>query len=118
MSPSSSTPACGDIVLVQLDPVVGHEQAGIRPALVLSSDEYNRSASFILVCPITRNERPWPFKFPLPGGLRARGYVLADQIKSVDKSRLLRQIDRAPAETVDDARALLGRILGVYDTPL
>jgi mRNA-degrading endonuclease toxin of MazEF toxin-antitoxin module len=57
-------------------------------------------------------------KFRLPAGLRARGYVLADQIKSVDKSRMLRQIDRAPPETVDDARTLLGRILGMYDTTL
>ena len=79
----------GDLVWVDFDPAFGHEQGGRRPALVMSIASYNESSSFVLVCPITRSERSWPFKVGLPSGGPIAGAVLVDQIKSIDKRRIV-----------------------------
>jgi mRNA interferase MazF len=79
----------GDLVWVDFDPAFGHEQGGRRPALVMSIASYNESSSFVLVCPITRSERSWPFKVGLPPGGVIVGAVLVDQIKSIDKRRIV-----------------------------
>jgi mRNA interferase MazF len=81
--------AAGDLVWVKFDPAFGYEQSGRRPALVVSAGAYNDAASFILVCPITRSVRPWPFKVELGAGAPIEGYVLVDQIKSIDKRRVV-----------------------------
>lgn len=74
----------GDIVWVDFTPQKGHEQAGRRPALVISPAAYNAVSNCILVCPITSNDGPWPWKVPLPEGGAVAGAVLVDQIKSID----------------------------------
>jgi mRNA interferase MazF len=79
----------GDLVWVDFDPAFGHEPGGRRPALVMSIASYNESSSFVLVCPITRNDRSWPFKVGLPSGGAIAGAVLVDQIKSIDKRRIV-----------------------------
>jgi mRNA interferase MazF len=66
------------------DPQAGHEQAGVRPAVVLSPKAYNERSSLVVVVPITRQIKGYPFEVVLPDGLVVTGAVLSDQIKSVD----------------------------------
>lgn len=104
--------ADGDLVLVDFRPVLGHEQDGMRPALVMSDASYNAASSYLLVCPITSNTRPWPFKMPLPDGLKIRGFVMLDQIKSIDRRhRVLRLIDHVSSHAMVDYRERLATLL-------
>ena len=100
-----------DIVLVRFDPAYGHEQAGTRPGLVVSKDDYNQNASVVVVCPITRNDRPWPFKLPLPDRHRNEGFVLTDQLKSVDRRRIARRLGTVSPEFMGQVRLLIDLLL-------
>src|SRR3982751_1548626 len=77
-------PERGDAVWLTLDPQAGHEQAGRRPALVLSPSGYNGRVGLALFCPITSQVKGYPFEVPLPAGLPVVGVVGADQVKSLD----------------------------------
>jgi len=77
-------PDRGDIVWLEFDPSIGHEQAGRRPALVLSPHTYNRKVGLALVCPITTASKGYPFEVPLPPRSKARGVILCDQVKCLD----------------------------------
>ena len=77
-------PDRGDIVWLQFDPQAGHEQAGHRPALVISPRAYNRKVGLALCCPITNQVKGYPFEVVLPAASKANGAVLADQVKSLD----------------------------------
>ncbi len=82
--PRSYCPKQGDIVWLTFDPQAGHEQAGRRPALVVSPEAYNRKVGLALVCPITNRKKGYPFEVDIPECLDVSGVVLADQIKSLD----------------------------------
>ena len=77
-------PERGDIVWLQFNPQAGHEQAGKRPALVLSPKEYNQKTGLALFCPITSKVKGYPFEVRLPEGLPVEGVILADQIINLD----------------------------------
>jgi mRNA interferase MazF len=77
-------PGRGDAIWITLDPQAGHEQAGRRPAVVLSPAAYNGRVGLALLCPITGQTKGYPFEVPLPAGLPVAGVVLADQVKSLD----------------------------------
>ena len=111
---TSSALQAGDIVWVEFDdPPFGHEQAGRRPALVLSDDIYNAMSSFVLLCPITKRKRDWPFQVSLIAK-SAQGAAIVDQIKSVDRRRVVSPpFDRAAPETLKAARQVLEAILGL-----
>jgi mRNA interferase MazF len=81
---SGYIPERGDAVWITLDPQAGHEQAGRRPALVLSPAAYNSRVGLALLCPITGQVKHYPFEVALPEGLAVSGVVLADQVKSLD----------------------------------
>ena len=94
-------PERGDVVWLQFDPQAGHEQAGVRPALVLSPLTYNERSSLIIVVPVTRQIRGYPFEVVLPAGLPVSGAVLSDQLKSVDwRARDARRICTLPEPVV------------------
>lgn len=103
----------GDVVLVRFDPAFGHEQAGTRPALVVSRAFYNALSSFVVVCPLTTNAKTWPFKLALPPQSGVKGYVLADQLKSVDQRRVVRRLAQLDTTFVDQVRALVDHLLSV-----
>lgn len=106
-------PGRGDIVWLQFTPHAGHEQAGRRPALVVSPREYNRRVGLALVCPITSRVKGYPFEVALPPGLGVEGVVLADQIRSLDwRVRDARFQDEAPSEVLDE---VVARILPLVD---
>ena len=77
-------PQRGDIIWLDFNPQAGHEQAGKRPALVLSPKEYNQKTSLLLACPITSKIKGYPFEVVLSEDLPVKGAILADQIKSLD----------------------------------
>lgn len=79
-----TTPERGDLVYVNFNPQSGHEQAGTRPAIVLSPEPFNRVTGFAVVCPITRQSKGYPFEVNLPNGLAIEGVILTDQVKSLD----------------------------------
>jgi mRNA interferase MazF len=78
------TPKRGDLIWLDFDPQAGHEQAGRRPALVLSAYSYNTKTKRCLACPITSKIKGYPFEVLLPAGLPIQGAVLADHIKNLD----------------------------------
>jgi mRNA interferase MazF len=78
-------PERGDAVWITLDPQAGHEQAGRRPALVLSPSAYNGRVGLALFCPITSQVKGYPFEVPIPPGSPVTGVVGADQVKSLDR---------------------------------
>lgn len=103
----------GELVWVDFDPSFGHEQSGRRPALVVSDGAYNQTSSFILVCPITRNPKPWPFKISLSGRSSLDGQVLVDQIKAIDKRRVIAPaIGKIDEPLLSEVRGLLASLLG------
>jgi mRNA interferase MazF len=80
----SYVPRRGDVVWLSFDPQAGHEQAGRRPAFVLSPESYNRRTGLFLACPVTSKVKGYPFEVPLPDDSDVSGVILADQIKSLD----------------------------------
>jgi len=74
----------GDIVFMDFCPQTGHEQAGRRPAVVISKTAFNRKSSLVMVCPITHTGRGLFFQPKLPDGLKTDGYVLCDQARFLD----------------------------------
>ena len=106
-------PDRGDIVWLQFNPRAGHEQAGHRPAFVVSPRAYNQKVGLALFCPITSRQKGYPFEVALPPDGKAQGAVLSDQLKSLDwKARKAARFDRAPAEVVAEVTA---RILALVD---
>ena len=77
-------PQCGDVVWITLNPQAGHEQAGRRPAVVLSPQNYNGKIGLAILCPITNQIKGYPFEVLLPVGLPVAGAILSDQVKSLD----------------------------------
>lgn len=109
----SYVPERGDIVWLHFDPQAGHEQAGRRPALVVSPRSYNRRVGLALFCPITSQVKGYPFEVVLPHGFAVRGAVLSDQLKSLDwRARLAKRIERLPADVMEEAA---GKILALVD---
>lgn len=77
-------PDAGDLVWVDFTPQAGREQAGRRPAVVLTPRSYNDKAGLAVICPITSRTKGYPFEVALPPGNRVRGVILADHLKSLD----------------------------------
>jgi mRNA interferase MazF len=95
-------PDRGDVIWLTFDPQAGHEQAGRRPALVLSPRAYNAKAGLALICPITSQQKGYPFEVALPKR-RVGGVILADQVRSLDWSaRRAERAGRAPDETLKE----------------
>jgi mRNA interferase MazF len=101
-------PDAGDFVWLNFDPQAGHEQRGLRPALVLSPSAYNAKSSLALVCPLTRQIKGYPFEVLVPDGLPVAGAILVDQLRSADwRARQAKRIGRASKEILNDVRARL-----------
>lgn len=103
-------PEAGDIVWLQFSPQAGHEQAGRRPAVVLSPASYNRFG-LMLCCPMTTKVKSYPFEVAIKDG--RDGVALADQLKSLDwRSRDARRKGQVSREELAEIRAKAGALLG------
>ena len=110
---SAFVPDAGDIVWLTFDPQAGREQAGRRPALVLSPKEYNVRSGLLLACPITNQAKGYPFEVAVPSGAGVTGVILVDHIKTTDwKARHAERLGHCSRETVEEARARLAALLG------
>jgi mRNA interferase MazF len=107
-------PQCGDAVRISLNPQAGHEQAGRRPAVVLSPRSYNGKTGLAILCPITSHIKGYPFEVVLPDGLPVSGAVLSDQVKSLDwRVRNTELICTLPDEVVSEIMQKLGTLLSI-----
>jgi mRNA interferase MazF len=84
MTPSAYVPGSGDLIWTDFDPTKGREQAGRRPALVVSSAVFAQNTGLAIVCPITSRVRPFPTSVVLPPGLPVAGEILTSHIRSID----------------------------------
>jgi mRNA interferase MazF len=107
-------PDRGDVVWITLDPQAGSEQAGRRPAVVLSPAAYNGRVGLALLCPVTRQVKGYPFEVQIPGGLAVSGVILADQVKSLDwRARRAELACQLPAGTIAEALRKINTLLAV-----
>jgi mRNA interferase MazF len=107
-------PARGDVVWLQFNPQAGHEQAGCRPALVVSPSAYNRRVGLALFCPITTKVKGYPFEVVLPAGGEAKGAILADQVKSLDwRARRAAKFDVVGDATLAEVLGKIGALVGL-----
>ncbi len=105
-------PQRGDVVWITLNPQAGHEQAGRRPALVLSPAAYNSKVGLAILCPITSQVKGYPFEVLVPAGHKVSGAILADQVKSLDwKARKAERICTLPTSIVAEVLEKLGVLL-------
>ncbi|MBI2899534.1 MAG: type II toxin-antitoxin system PemK/MazF family toxin [Planctomycetes bacterium] len=101
-------PAKGDFIAVSFDPQSGHEQMGRRPALVVSNTLFNRSTGLAIVCPLTRTDRGFPFHVAVADSPEVEGFVMVEQVKSIDfRSRKAKRLGRASAAVLDQVLSVL-----------
>ena len=113
MSKAGEAPKRGDVIVLQFNPQAGQEQASRRPAVVISDEKYNAKTSLAVVCPITTEDKGYPFQVELPEGMNVAGFVLADHVKSLDwRARNARKIETVDAATLED---ILAKLLTLID---
>jgi len=96
----------GDIIKLDFNPQSGREQAGYRPAVVISNDFFNIKAKLAIVCPITNTTRPFPLHIPLHNRTETTGVVLCEHVKAVDlTSRNYKVMERMPDDLLDEVIA-------------
>ena len=113
VNPPQYVPERGDVVWLQFTPQVGHEQAGRRPALVVSPQAYNARVGLALFCPITSQVKGYPFEVALATGGKTTGAILSDQIKSLDwRARGATKCDAVPEAVMKDVLAKISVLVG------
>jgi mRNA interferase MazF len=107
-----AVPECGEVWSVLLDPIVGHEQGGMRPALVISNDAFNRLPhGLCIIAPITRTDRHLPTQFAIQapeGGLSHDSTIMCDQLRAISVLRLRQRRGRVDQATLEEVQALVG----------
>jgi len=105
-------PNSGDMIWITFNPQAGHEQAGRRPALVLSPATYNGKVGLAILCPITSQVKGYPFEVIIPEGLKISGTILSDQVKSLDwKARQAEFVDKLPGTTFNEVVQKLSTLI-------
>ena len=97
-----------DFITLSFDPQSGHEQKGRRPALVVSNYIFNKATGLAIVCPITNTDRKIPFHLAVPDSSSLTGFIMVEQVKSVDfNARKAKFVEKAPQELIDDVLAII-----------
>ncbi len=101
-------PKKGDLITLTFDPQAGYKRKGRRPALVISNDLFNRHTGLIIVCPITNTQRSTPFHIALTPDVSVSGFVMVDQVKSIDfVARKAKFVEKIPEDLLDEALSIL-----------
>ena len=101
-------PEKGDFITLSFDPQAGHEQKGRRPALIISNHLFNQATGLAIACPLTNTDRKIPFHLPVPTTSSLTGFVMVEQVKSIDyRARNASFVGKAPSAFVDDVIALV-----------
>ena len=104
-------PERGDLAWINFEPQAGREQAKNRPGLILTEWEFNESTGLVIACPVTRTERSYGSRVPL-SGTATQGFVMVEQVKSVDwRARGAAFIETAPGTVLDEVKQVLAAIL-------
>jgi mRNA interferase MazF len=112
VNPPAYIPRCGDVVWITLNPQVGHEETGRRPAVVISPQSYNGKVGLAIFCPITSQIKGYPFEVLIPAGLPVAGAILSDQLKSLDwGARNVELICTLSTETISEVLQKLATLL-------
>ena len=107
----SYIPAPGDVVWLEFTPQAGHEQAGRRPAMVLSQKTYNEKTGLGIFCPITSKIKGYPFEVIITGK-KISGVILSDQVKSLDwKARQVKFIEKAATSVLKEVISKISVII-------
>ena len=105
-------PDRGDAVWIDFTPQAGHEQAGRRPAIILSPASYNRKVGLAILCPVTNQIKGYPFEVVIPSGLKVSGAILSDQAKNLDwRSRRAEHITKLPNAVINQVLERLKTLL-------
>ncbi|NOQ21395.1 MAG: mRNA-degrading endonuclease [Candidatus Aegiribacteria sp.] len=105
---TSYVPEQGDIIAVTFNPQSGHEQKGRRPALVVSKELFNRGTGLSIVCPLTNTSRNFPFHVQIPENSSLTGFVMVEQVKSIDfRSRKARFIEKSSEDLIAEVLSIL-----------
>jgi mRNA interferase MazF len=101
-------PRKGDFVAVSFDPQSGHEQKGRRPALVVSNTQFNEHTGLAIVCPLTSKDRGFPFHVAVPNDPEVTGFIMVEQVKSIDfRARKAHRIGRASEDVLEEVLSIL-----------
>jgi mRNA interferase MazF len=101
-------PEKGDFIAVTFDPQSGHEQRGRRPALVVSNTLFNQRTGLAIVCPITNTDRGYPFHVAITDNPDVRGFVMVEQVKSIDfRARKAKVIGKSSDDVLDEVLSIL-----------
>ena len=114
MKSGDECPDVGDLVWIDLDPTLGHEQSGHRPAIVLTPRQYNVRSGLCIMCPITSRAHGYPFEVAIPHGHLISGVILVDQVRSLSwEERYVKIAGAAPVELLDEVRERLAALLQI-----
>lgn len=98
----------GDIIKFDFNPTVGHEQAGFRPALVISNQTFSKFTNLLIVLPITSTVSNFPLHIPLDDRTETQGNILCEHIKSIDKTaRKIKKIEKVPKDILEYVIAMI-----------
>ena len=113
---SDFVPERGDVIWLTFDPQAGHEQAGRRPALVLSPSAYNEKVGLAILCPITSQVKGYPFEVNIPQGLPIEGVILADQVKNLDwEVREAKLVFQLPSQITNEVLKKINLLIFLED---
>ena len=105
-------PNRGDIVYLDFNPTKGHEQRGYRPALIISPAAYSEKSSLALFCPITSQQKGYPFEVSLPEELQTHGVILVDQIRFLDlRVRQIKFVETVSLEVITEVQAKIAPLI-------
>src|SRR5437016_14521331 len=101
-------PEKGDFITLSFDPQAGHEQKGRRPAIIISNYPFNQATGLAIACPITNTDRKIPFHLPVPATSSLTGFVMVEQVKSIDyRTRQAKFVEKASSKFVEDVIGLV-----------
>jgi mRNA interferase MazF len=99
-----------DVILVNLDPTAGAEIQKIRPCVIISPDEMNRNIKTLIIAPMTTKEHSYPTRIPLQFEDK-KAWIVLDQIRTIDKQRVLRSIGSVTMKTIENIKTVLTEML-------
>lgn len=99
-----------DILLINLDPTIGHEIKKVQPCVVISPDEMNRNIETVIIAPMTSRGHAYPTRVPIRFKGKD-GWIVLDQIRTVDKKRLIKKMGRLQPETANDVKSVIQEML-------
>lgn len=104
-------PQKGDLVWMDFDPTIGREQKGLRPAIVVSQNMFNKKSSLVFVCPITTVSKDYPYRIKIIAQ-NIKGFIMTEHLKSIDwNGRKLKFVEKASPDIVESVKNCIGAII-------